>query len=178
MGDPQVPGDPADYNYALTDEGVAIHGDTLYFADTGDDKVAVIDAATLNPKNYNPAETDIHVGINPDDVAVTPDGTPGVGGRHRSADRPGVADGHHRDLDRHGQGDRDAAAARPPAAQIAFSPSGATAYVTTATGLWVFDTATDQVTRSSGASVTRTASRSPRTASTVYVTNTDQEWWT
>jgi YVTN family beta-propeller protein len=31
-------------------------------------------------------------------------------------------------------------------AAIAFSPSGATAYVTTALGLWVFNTATDHVT--------------------------------
>ena len=75
VGDPQVPGDPGDYNYASSDEGVAIHGNTLYFADTGNDMVSVIDAATLNPKNYNPAETDIHVGINPDDLAVSPDGT-------------------------------------------------------------------------------------------------------
>jgi len=32
VGDPQVPGDSGDYNYAGTDEAVAIHGDTLYFA--------------------------------------------------------------------------------------------------------------------------------------------------
>src|SRR6202050_1325271 len=30
--DPQVPGDSGGYNYAGTDEAVAIHGDTLYFA--------------------------------------------------------------------------------------------------------------------------------------------------
>src|SRR5580698_7054959 len=34
-GDPQVPGDSGDYNYAGTDDAVAIHGDTLYFAVTG-----------------------------------------------------------------------------------------------------------------------------------------------
>src|ERR1700677_5324121 len=75
VGDPQVPGDSGDYNYSGTDEAVAIHGDTLYFAGTGDDEVAVIDAATLNPKDYSPAETDIHVGFDPGDVAVTPDGS-------------------------------------------------------------------------------------------------------
>ena len=75
MGDPQVPGDSGDYNYASSEQGVAIHGNTLYFADTGNDMVSIIDAATLDPKNYNPAETDIHVGINPDDLAVSPDGT-------------------------------------------------------------------------------------------------------
>ena len=37
--------------------------------------MAVIDSATLNPKNYSPAETDIHVGFNPGDVAVTPNGS-------------------------------------------------------------------------------------------------------
>ena len=37
--------------------------------------VSIIDAATLNPNNYNPAETDIHVGIDPDDLAVSPDGS-------------------------------------------------------------------------------------------------------
>src|ERR1700678_2299326 len=75
VADPVVPGDPTDYNYSGTDEAIAIHGDTLYFAVTGDDEVAVIDAATLNPKDYSPAETDIHVGFDPGDVAVTPDGS-------------------------------------------------------------------------------------------------------
>src|SRR5271163_1230032 len=75
VADPDVPGFPGDTNYAGTDDGVAIHGDTLYFAVTGENEVAVIDAATLNPKDYNPTETDIHVGFNPDYVAVTPDGS-------------------------------------------------------------------------------------------------------
>ncbi len=37
--------------------------------------MSVIDSGTLNPKDYNPAETDIHVGFNPTDLAVSPDGT-------------------------------------------------------------------------------------------------------
>jgi YVTN family beta-propeller protein len=75
VGDPQVPGDSGDYNYASSPQGVAIHGNLLYFADTGNDMVSVIDTATLNPKDFNPAETDIHVGFNPDDLAVSPDGS-------------------------------------------------------------------------------------------------------
>src|SRR5580692_9972682 len=75
VGDPPVPGDSGDYNYSSTDEAVALHGSTLYFADAGNDTVSVIDAATLNPKDYNPAETDIHVGFAPDDLVVTPDGS-------------------------------------------------------------------------------------------------------
>ena len=75
VGDPSVPGFPDDTNYASSPQGVAIHGNLLYFADTGDDLVSVIDTATLNPKDYNPTETDIHVGINPGDLAVSPDGT-------------------------------------------------------------------------------------------------------
>src|ERR1700689_1418754 len=81
VGDPPVPGDAGDQNYSSTDEAVALSGHTLYFADTGNDSVAVIDAATLNPKNYNPAETDIHVGFNPDDLAATPGGSPVWGAR-------------------------------------------------------------------------------------------------
>src|ERR1700689_3099505 len=65
VDDPQVPGFSGDTNYAGTDEAVAIHGDTLYFAVTGENQVAVINAATLNPKDYNPAETIIQGGFNP-----------------------------------------------------------------------------------------------------------------
>ena len=46
VGDPQVPGTgTSDFNYSSTNEGVALSGDTLYFADTGNDTVAVINAA-------------------------------------------------------------------------------------------------------------------------------------
>ena len=41
-----MPGDPGDYDYDSTNEGVAIHGSTLYFADAGNSTVAVIDTAT------------------------------------------------------------------------------------------------------------------------------------
>ena len=77
VGDRAVPNTgTSDISYDSSEEGVAMYGNTLYFADTGNDTVAVIDAATLNPDNYaNPAETLIHVGINPQDLAVTPDGS-------------------------------------------------------------------------------------------------------
>jgi hypothetical protein len=39
-------------NYDSTDEGVAMSGNTLYFADTGNDTVAVIEAAALDANNY------------------------------------------------------------------------------------------------------------------------------
>src|SRR5579863_2325191 len=37
VGDPAVPGDPGEVNYASSVQGIAIHGNTLYFADTGND---------------------------------------------------------------------------------------------------------------------------------------------
>lgn len=120
MGDPQVPGDPGDYNYASTDEGVAVHGATLYIADTGISEVSVIDSSKLDPSNYNPAETDIRVGLNPEDLAVTPDGS-----------QLWVAD-------------------TGPQSQVAFSPSGVSAYVVTAEGLYTFSTATRKLTGFTG----------------------------
>src|SRR5580700_2732421 len=77
VDDLSVPGTGTeDTNYGSSEEGVAMYGNTLYFADTGSDSVAVIDAADLNVDNYaNPAETIINVGINPQSLAVTPDGS-------------------------------------------------------------------------------------------------------
>jgi YVTN family beta-propeller protein len=144
VGDPQVPGFSGDYDYSSEDEAVAIHGDTLYFADTGDDMVSIINAATLNPKNYNPTETDINVGINPGDVAVTPDGS-----QLWVADTgPQTGPGSPTDIKVISLATDKVTATLPLSgapAQIAFSPSGGTAYVTTAAGLWNFNTATDQV---------------------------------
>jgi YVTN family beta-propeller protein len=144
VGDPQVPGDSGDYNYSSSEETVAIHGSTLYFADTGNDMVSIIDAATLNPKDYNPAETDIHVGINPGYLAVTPDGS-----QLWVADTgPQTGPGSPTDIEVISTATDKVTATLPLSsapAEIAFSPSGGTAYVTTAAGLWIFDTATDQV---------------------------------
>ena len=173
VADPDVPGFPGDTNYAGTDEGVAIHGDTLYFAVTGEDEVAVIDAATLNPKEYSPAETDIHVGFNPDWVAVTPDGSQlwaADTGPQTSPSSPTAISVISTATDK-----VTTTLPLPTApAEIAFSPSGATAYVTTADGLWVFDTATDHVTDViRGLGDPNGIAVSPD-GSTVYVTNTRQ----
>src|SRR3984885_3166088 len=145
VDDPQVPGDSGDYNYAGTDEAVAIHGDTLYFAVTGENQVAIINAATLNPKDYNPAETIIQVGFNPGDLAITPDGSQlwvADTGPQTGPSSPTAISVISTATD------KVTATLRLPIApaQIAFSPSGATAYVTTADGLWVFNTATAHVT--------------------------------
>jgi phospholipase C len=171
VGDPQVPGDSGDYNYASSPQGIAIHGNTLYFADTGNDMVSIIDAATLNPKNYNPAETDIHVGINPDDLAVSPDGT-----QLWVADTgPQTGPGAPTNIEVISTAtDTVTATLSLPSApeQVAFSPSGATVYVTTAAGLWVFNTATDQVTSViRGLGDPHGIAVSPD-GGTVYVTNT------
>jgi len=124
---------------------VAMSGHTLYFADTGSDSVGVIDAATLNPKDYNPAETDIHVGFDPGDLAVTPDGSQlwvADTGPQTSPASPTAITVISTATDK-----VTATLPLPAApAQIAFAPSGATAYVTTADGLWAYSTATDHVT--------------------------------
>jgi YVTN family beta-propeller protein len=140
VGDPQVPGDPGDYNYASTDEGVAVSGSTLYFADAGSDNISVIDSATLDPSNYNPTETDIHVGFVPTDLTVNPSGS-----------QLWVADtGPQTDLRKTLSGIKVISTASntvvgklrlyggPEA--IAFSPSGRYAYVTSSIGLYVIKT--------------------------------------
>jgi YVTN family beta-propeller protein len=171
VGDPQVPGDSGDYNYSSSEETVALHGSTLYFADTGNDMVSIINAATLDPSNYNPAETDIHVGINPGYLAVTPDGSQlwvADTGPQTGAGSPTGIEVISTATDK-----VTATLPLPSApAQIAFSPSGGTAYVTTAAGLWIFDTATQKVIDIiSGLGDPHGIAVSPD-GSTVYVTNT------
>jgi YVTN family beta-propeller protein len=170
VGDPPVPGDSGDYNYVSSPQGVAIHGNTLYFADTGSDTVSIIDAATLNPKDYNPAETDIHVGFNPADLAVTPDGT-----QLWVTDTGPQTDSLLADIKVISTAsDTVTATLQMPSApeQIVFSPSGATAYVTASDGLWVFNTATEHVTAViPGLGDPRGVAVSPD-GKTVYVTNT------
>jgi YVTN family beta-propeller protein len=146
VGDRLVPGTGTqDFNYDSSNEGVAIHNDTLYFADTGNDTVAVIDAAKLKVDNYElPAEKLIHVGFDPQGLAVTPDGTqvwvadtgpqtgqPSLGGISVISTAT----------------DKVTSRLNLPTdpREIAFSPSGATAYVTTGFGLMVFNTATQKL---------------------------------
>ncbi len=173
VGDGLVPNTGTqDFNYDSSEYGVAMHGSTLYFADTGNDTLAVIDSAKLNPSNYaNPKETLVHVGFDPQGVAVTPDGS-----------QVWVTDTGPET----GQPTLGAISVISAATlkvigtmqlstdprEIAFSKSGATAYVTTSNGLLVIDTATRRVTTV----IQRLGNPEGVTLSpdgkTVYVTNT------
>ncbi len=64
MGDGAVPNTgTTDTDYDSTDEGVALADNTLYFADTGNDTLAIVPVADLTVKNYeNPTETLVPVG--------------------------------------------------------------------------------------------------------------------
>ncbi len=173
VGDTQVPGDPGDDNYASTNEGIAMSGGNLYFADTGTSNVAVIAISSLDPSNYNPPEKLINVGLFPQDVAVTPDGKQvwvAETGPQTSPSSPSgisvistASDKVTAQLPIGGQ-----------PSQVAFSPSGATAYVVTADGLWLFSTATLKPVRViHGLGDPRGVVVSPD-GSTLYVTDTQQ----
>ncbi len=144
VDDPAVKGFSDDYNYSSTDEGIAIHGDELYFADTGTNTVSVIDTADLDPSNYNPSETDIHVGFNPQELAVSPDGTQlwvANTGPQAGQSSPVSISVINTATDK-------VTATLPVAGSplnVAFSPSGADAYVLTDRGLQVYSTATHRI---------------------------------
>ena len=143
VDDPQVPGDSGDYNYSSSAQGVALHGTTLYFTDTGQNNVSVIDTTAMTVKNYNPTETDVHVGFDPTGLAVTPDGS-----QLWVADSGPQSDSRLAGISVISTSTNTVTTTLhldSAPAQIAFSPSGATAYVTTAAGLRVYSTATDRL---------------------------------
>jgi YVTN family beta-propeller protein len=170
VGDPQVPGDPGDYDYASTNEGIAIHGSTLYFADTGNDSIAIINAAKLNPKNYNPAETDIHTGLFPQDLAVTPDGKE----LWVANTGPQTASSSPTSVSVINTATKKVVADLPVSGApsgIAFSPNGADAYVLSANGLTTYSTSTLKIAHHLiGLGTPRSIAVAPN--GTVYVTDT------
>jgi YVTN family beta-propeller protein len=140
VDDLQVPGDSGDYNYSGSDEGIALAGTTLWFAVTGTDNVAAISTTTLNPSNYNPSESLIPVGFMPENLAVTPDGS-----------EVWVADSGPQTNSRLGDVEvistsKDSVVAHlnpfGNPSDLAFSPHGTQAFVTTSAGLFVYDVAT------------------------------------
>jgi YVTN family beta-propeller protein len=175
VGDTLVPGTGTeDFNYDSSNEGVAIYKDTLYFADTGNDTVAVIDAAKLNVNNYtNPAETLIHVGFDPQGLAVTPDGSQvWVADTGPQTGQPSLSGISVISTATDKVTSRMSLPTDPR--EIAFSPSGATAYVTTGAGLLVINTATQKVDAFvPGLGNPEDVAVSPD-GKTVYVTNTVQ----
>jgi len=173
VGDHTVPNNgTTDFEYDSTDEGVAISNDTLYFADTGNDTVAVINAADLKSNDYEfPPQTLINVGQDPENLAVTPDGS-----------QVWVADtGPQTGLPSLGGISVISTATNTVTSKlklptdprnIAFSPSGATAYVTTSEGVYVINTAKVKVvTVIRGLGDPEGVTVSPD-GKTVYVTNT------
>jgi YVTN family beta-propeller protein len=175
VGDRLVPNTGTqDFNYDSSEEGVALHGDTLYFADTGNDTVAVIDAADLNPDNYaNPPENLIHVGFDPQGLAVTPDGSQvWVTDTGPQTGQPSL--GGISVISTASDAVTSSLSLPADPREIAFSPSGATAYVTTGDGLLVINTATQKVAGViPGLGNPEGVAVSPD-GKTVYVTNTVQ----
>ena len=174
VGDGEVPNTgTSDTNYDSTDEGVTMYGDTLYFADTGNDTVAVINAANLDVDNYsNPPETLIHVGFDPQDLAVTPDGSQvWVADTGPQTGQPSLGGISVISTATDAVTSRLSLPTDPR--EIAFSPNGGTAYVTTSQGLYVIKTATLKViTVIHGLGNPEGVAVAPN--GTVYVTNTVQ----
>jgi YVTN family beta-propeller protein len=169
VDDTALPNDPDDSNYSSSSDAVAISGHELYFADTGNDTVAVIDAATLDPSNYNPAEKLIKVGANPEDVVVTPDGKQLWVADTGPQTDPGWKSGLTVISTATDKVTARVALAGAPT-DVAISPNGKDAYVTTARGLDVYKTATRKLAYSiKGLGTPESAAVSPD-GKDVYVT--------
>ena len=170
VGDTQVPNNPGDFNFSSTNEGVVLRGSTLYFADTGNSTVAIINTKVLNPKNFTPAEKLIKVGLFPQDLAVTPNGKQvwvAETGPQTSASAPSAISVISAATDKVIA--RMKLSGQP--SDIAFSPSGARAYVATMKGLAVFSTRTmSQMTLVRGFGSTRTVAPGPG-GKNLYVTD-------
>ena len=172
VGDPPVPNDPGDYDYDSTDEAVAIHGSLMYFANTGNSTVSVIDASKLVASNYNPAETLINVGLNPQALAVSPDGSQvwvAETGPQDSASSPSGVSVISAATDK-----VTAHWSLPGSpSQVTFAPSGQQVYVATSDGVAVYSTATEhRVAFIRGLGDPRGIAVSPD-GRTVYVTGTE-----
>lgn len=140
VDDLPVPGDSGDTNYTGSDPGIALSGTTLWFAVAATDNVAAIDTTTLDPGNYSPAETLIHVGYMPDALAATPDGSQvwviESGPQTSTSPLWGIS---VIDTSASKVAGRIKVIGDPT--DVAFSPDGKDAYVTTSNGLYIYKVA-------------------------------------
>lgn len=171
VDDLAVPGDPGDYNYTGSDPGIAMSGSELWFAVAATDNVAAIDSATLDPSNYSPAETLVHVGYMPEALAATPDGSQvwvvDSGPQTSTSTLWGVSviDTSSDTVTRHFNLVGDPT-------DVAFSPNGQDAYVTTSNGLYIYSVAkAKQIGFIAGLGSPKSVAVAPD-GSAVYVTET------
>lgn len=172
VDDLQVPGDTGDYNYVGSDEGIALSGSTLWLAVTGTDNVAAIDTTTLDPSNYNPQETIVPVGFMPDALAATPDGTQVwvIDSGPQTTTAP-LQDVEIIDTATNTVTGRLQVAGDPT--DVAFSPNGQEAFVTTSDGLSIYNVATERrVGFVAGLGSPKSVAVAPN-GSAVYVTETN-----
>jgi YVTN family beta-propeller protein len=172
VDDLAVPGDPGDSNYVGSDEGIALSGSTLWIAVTGTDNVAAIDTTTLDPSNYNPQETLVPVGFMPSALAATPDGSQvWVVDSGPQTSTSSLQDIEIIDTSTDTVSGRLQVAGDPT--DVAFSPNGQEAYVTTSAGLSVYDVANDaQVGFVPGLGSPKSVAVAPD-GSAIYVTETN-----